>query len=650
MERELYHSNAMLGLNPLTDDSEAMHFHFGKLTGDSKDFFNCDTPIGLDYPDRSALQPICVHFDSGDGTNDGEKADENVELLDISSKRLPVDLGFNGLDKTTIQINGNYTSSQLVVNSPPTSESGSAESNDYINLQCNDNYMRADYTNQVPSVDNERVFYNNNHLYYSNHYHEQPHDNLNHHQSHQSHQIYHRNHLNVNHTTHQQNYHIHYQNYQQQPSTPIHYYQHYQPQAKQQSFQRYHHRKHTPHKAPQKPIQKPPQSPPKITKLVKHKQRQQTQTSTQVRTPPQPQPQPQSQPKPQSKSQVKVQPSLKRKHYRRNHIKALEEKPVLNQPVVQKPKLGRPRKYNYSPPKPVKFRSNRLRLKVQSENLESEQDSESIPESSKNSDAKKESKKEKEQEILPVEWDRPENLSFDRNNVSDFEKASLPEFFAGKYDRTHFHPSQYLQIRNIFLDEWESRKPNTVRFREMIRVHKGIGNVVSFSRVCKFLTAIGAINDVDKDDTIVTGNKDEDSCNLSLPSIEDNQDNQNKVNDEESEEPKESLQAPSSSSSPSPSPSPPSLSSSIEANTLSPSATPSEDSMLQTAAPRPRRGRKRKSYFLNEMTRLGIDPAQAGFPIPENDKEKDEVQETINENDDKSNEMDDLPESVQSSP
>lgn len=164
----------------------------------------------------------------------------------------------------------------------------------------------------------------------------------------------------------------------------------------------------------------------------------------------------------------------------------------------------------------------------------------------------------------------PATLCFDRNVVSQFEKTYLPEFFSGKYDRTHFHPNQYLQIRNLFLDEWESRRPQPVRFRELIRLNKGIGNVVSFSRVCKFLTAIGAINNMGQVKVTLTGIKEE------LKPVE-------------------------------------TMNKSVEEGREQQASKPSTSGCKKT--------RKRKSYYLNEMGRLGIDPIRCGFTIPQSEIE-----------------------------
>ncbi|RWS15136.1 histone H2A deubiquitinase MYSM1-like isoform X8 [Dinothrombium tinctorium] len=160
-----------------------------------------------------------------------------------------------------------------------------------------------------------------------------------------------------------------------------------------------------------------------------------------------------------------------------------------------------------------------------------------------------------------------DEFTLDRNSVSKIEIQWFPEFFSTKTDKAYLQPKQYMLIRNLFLDEWNKRKPRPIKFREMIAIHRGIGTVISVGRVCRFLTKIGAINnDSTSSDVICTSN----ITNTDGLKERKRKNTHNDGNDADSPN---------------------------------------------------KKTRTKKSYYLNEMVRLGIDPIASGFTIPESERE-----------------------------
>lgn len=86
----------------------------------------------------------------------------------------------------------------------------------------------------------------------------------------------------------------------------------------------------------------------------------------------------------------------------------------------------------------------------------------------------------------------PQNeISVDREYVSDLEKYIHSEFFVGRPTKT---PEQYLRIRNHILDMWDKYKPMYVSKTSVRSGLKNGGDVNSISRVHRLLEQIGAIN------------------------------------------------------------------------------------------------------------------------------------------------------------
>lgn len=84
-----------------------------------------------------------------------------------------------------------------------------------------------------------------------------------------------------------------------------------------------------------------------------------------------------------------------------------------------------------------------------------------------------------------------QEVSVDREYVSDLEKYIHSEFFDGRPTKT---PEQYLRIRNHILDMWDRYKPIYVSKTSVRSGLKQGGDVNCISRIHRLLEQIGAIN------------------------------------------------------------------------------------------------------------------------------------------------------------
>ncbi|KAI7863543.1 hypothetical protein BDF14DRAFT_1843235 [Spinellus fusiger] len=82
-------------------------------------------------------------------------------------------------------------------------------------------------------------------------------------------------------------------------------------------------------------------------------------------------------------------------------------------------------------------------------------------------------------------------MNFDKNNVSEEEKASNPEWFNNKQSKTS---DRYLKIRNHMLYCWRQCQPRYLTKTSARRDLRDCGDVNAIGRVHSYLESVGAIN------------------------------------------------------------------------------------------------------------------------------------------------------------
>uniref|UniRef100_A0AAY4D449 Myb-like, SWIRM and MPN domain-containing protein 1 n=1 Tax=Denticeps clupeoides TaxID=299321 RepID=A0AAY4D449_9TELE len=94
---------------------------------------------------------------------------------------------------------------------------------------------------------------------------------------------------------------------------------------------------------------------------------------------------------------------------------------------------------------------------------------------------------EEEEEIKAPE----QEVTLDKNNITEEEKQAIPEFFEGRPSKT---PERYLRIRNYILEQWENGRPRYLNKTSVRPGLKNCGDVNCIGRIHTYLELIGAIN------------------------------------------------------------------------------------------------------------------------------------------------------------
>ncbi|CAB1426947.1 unnamed protein product [Pleuronectes platessa] len=84
-----------------------------------------------------------------------------------------------------------------------------------------------------------------------------------------------------------------------------------------------------------------------------------------------------------------------------------------------------------------------------------------------------------------------EEITMERDTVTEDEKQAIPEFFEGRPSKT---PERYLKIRNYILDQWLRSKPKYLNKTSVRPGLKNCGDVNCIGRIHTYLELIGAIN------------------------------------------------------------------------------------------------------------------------------------------------------------
>ncbi|KAL2089559.1 hypothetical protein ACEWY4_014247 [Coilia grayii] len=84
-----------------------------------------------------------------------------------------------------------------------------------------------------------------------------------------------------------------------------------------------------------------------------------------------------------------------------------------------------------------------------------------------------------------------QEVTLDKNEITEEEKQAIPEFFEGRPAKT---PERYIKIRNHILEQWEKCKPKYLNKTSVRPGLKNCGDVNCIGRVHTYLELIGAIN------------------------------------------------------------------------------------------------------------------------------------------------------------
>ncbi|XP_076134231.1 histone H2A deubiquitinase MYSM1 [Alosa pseudoharengus] len=98
-----------------------------------------------------------------------------------------------------------------------------------------------------------------------------------------------------------------------------------------------------------------------------------------------------------------------------------------------------------------------------------------------------EEEQDEEEEIRAPE----QEVTLDKDEITEEEKQAIPEFFEGRSAKT---PERYLKIRNHILEQWEKCKPKYLNKTSVRPGLKNCGDVNCIGRVHTYLELIGAIN------------------------------------------------------------------------------------------------------------------------------------------------------------
>ncbi|XP_047199011.1 histone H2A deubiquitinase MYSM1 [Hippoglossus stenolepis] len=103
-------------------------------------------------------------------------------------------------------------------------------------------------------------------------------------------------------------------------------------------------------------------------------------------------------------------------------------------------------------------------------------------------DLEEEEEEDEDEEELKVP---EEEITMERETVTEDEKQAIPEFFEGRPSKT---PERYLKIRNYILDQWLRSKPKYLNKTSVRPGLKNCGDVNCIGRIHTYLELIGAIN------------------------------------------------------------------------------------------------------------------------------------------------------------
>uniref|UniRef100_A0A665VWA6 Myb-like, SWIRM and MPN domain-containing protein 1 n=1 Tax=Echeneis naucrates TaxID=173247 RepID=A0A665VWA6_ECHNA len=84
-----------------------------------------------------------------------------------------------------------------------------------------------------------------------------------------------------------------------------------------------------------------------------------------------------------------------------------------------------------------------------------------------------------------------QEITMDKETITEYEKQAIPEFFEGRPSKT---PERYLKIRNYILDQWLKSKPKYLNKTSVRPGLKNCGDVNCIGRIHTYLELIGAIN------------------------------------------------------------------------------------------------------------------------------------------------------------
>ncbi|XP_012691590.1 histone H2A deubiquitinase MYSM1 [Clupea harengus] len=84
-----------------------------------------------------------------------------------------------------------------------------------------------------------------------------------------------------------------------------------------------------------------------------------------------------------------------------------------------------------------------------------------------------------------------QEVTLDKDEITEEEKQAIPEFFEGRPAKT---PERYLKIRNHILEQWEKCKPKYLNKTSVRPGLKNCGDVNCIGRVHTYLELIGAVN------------------------------------------------------------------------------------------------------------------------------------------------------------